>query len=203
MNPSERAKFNDKALPESIIEIYSNLGAYEQHFNEIQSKYRSLASTWLLATFAGIGFILSEKLNMLIPLDLTIAAIAVAGSIGIYLLWNLDHMVYHRLLESAFIECLKLEDEYDWLPKAAHNMRTLQEGGKGVSSRILLFYLVPQFILYIIAIFSYIHWLNCSYLNIYSAVILLLVLSLIVVVKDMYTSTQKSINIINSLIKEK
>lgn len=202
MSPSEKPIFNDKSLPEGVIEIYSNLGAYEQHFNEIQSKYRSLASTWLLATFAGIGFILSEKLNMTIPIDLTISAISVAGSIGIYLLWNLDHMVYHRLLESTFVECFKLEDEYQWLPKAAHNMRIMQENGIGVSSRILLFYLVPQFVLYITAIYSYIHWIDFCYFSMNSTIILLLILLLISIIRDMYASTKKSITLVNSLIKK-
>ncbi len=202
MRPSEKLKFDDKSHPEGVIEIYSNLVTYEQHFNEIQSRYRSLASTWLLATFAGIGFILSEKLNMTIPIDLIISLIAVAGGIGIYLLWNLDHMVYHRLLESAFVECFKLENKYNILPKVAHNMRTMQEDGIGVPSRILLFYLVPQFVLYLTAIYSYLRWIGHLYYNVYSIIFLLLVILIIIILRDMYTSTKKSIILINSLINE-
>lgn len=65
----------------------------ERHFNTVQSGYRTLASTWLLAAFAAIGFVLSTKLTLLVPRELVIAGIGMAASIGIYLLWIIDLLV--------------------------------------------------------------------------------------------------------------
>jgi hypothetical protein len=81
-----------------VVLCFVELGNYERHFNEMQSRYRALASTWLLATFVGGGFILSQK-TFEVPLsrDLAVATLALFGAFGIGLLWNLDLMVYHRL----------------------------------------------------------------------------------------------------------
>ena len=115
-----------------IWSIYRELGVLERHFNNLQARYRALASTWLLAALAGAGFVLSEKRNLLIPRELIIAGIGVGGSIGIYLLWVLDLLVYHRLLDAAFIEASNLETTHKWLPQIRNNMRRLL-GGKGLS----------------------------------------------------------------------
>jgi len=53
--------------PEALQHIwnfYIELGLMERHFNEIQAGYRRLASTWMLAVLAAIGFVLSTKLTI-------------------------------------------------------------------------------------------------------------------------------------------
>ena len=47
-----------------IVEI----GLNERHFNQLQTSYRTLASTWLLGLFAAAGFLLSRKASDL-PLN--------------------------------------------------------------------------------------------------------------------------------------
>lgn len=39
----------------------------EKHFNDLQGRYRTLASTWLLASFAGIGVAFSGDLEWECP----------------------------------------------------------------------------------------------------------------------------------------
>jgi hypothetical protein len=124
---------------ERIWNIYTELGLIERHFNSLQSGYRALASTWLLAAFAGIGFVLSTKLTLLIPSGLIIAGIGIGASIGIYLLWILDLLVNQRLLDAAFIEARNLETRHKWLPQYRNNIRTLL-GGKGLAL-IVWFYI--------------------------------------------------------------
>jgi hypothetical protein len=88
-----------EAGPEDLVwNIYKNLTAQCEHFNTLESTYRALASTWLLAAFAGIGFILKDIHS---ERELYVAAIAAAGAVGILLLWLLDLMVYHRLLTNC------------------------------------------------------------------------------------------------------
>jgi hypothetical protein len=58
-------------------------------------------------------------------------------------LWNLDIRVYHQLLESYFVEGLKLEERYSWLPRIRSNMlQTQATRKKGVLARVVWFYLV-------------------------------------------------------------
>jgi hypothetical protein len=126
--------------PDYIWRIYCELGEIERHFNNLQSNYRALVSTWLLAAFAGIGFVLSKELTPSIPRELFVFGIGVGTSIGIYLLWVLDLLVYHRLLDAAYIEALNLERSYKWLPPYRINIRVLL-GGK-LLPKVVCFYLV-------------------------------------------------------------
>ena len=40
-----------------IWKIVEEIGEEERHFNDIQVRYRNMASAWLLATFGAIGFV--------------------------------------------------------------------------------------------------------------------------------------------------
>ncbi len=50
---------------EQLWNTYRELGEMERHFGNAQSRYRALASTWMLAAIAGIGFVLSKDLVIL------------------------------------------------------------------------------------------------------------------------------------------
>ncbi len=149
----------DEKLVQMVSPLVLELGAYERHFNEMQSRYRSLASTWLLATFAALGFVLSnENFEIPFPRLLAAAGLALAGATGIILLWILDLMVYHRLLEATYVEGLRFERLYRWLPKVRTNMWKTQSG-KGVLPRVVWFYLIGAAILISIAIGAFVIWL--------------------------------------------
>lgn len=122
--------------------IVSELGENERHFNNLQHNYRTLASTWLLAMFAGIGYVLTAKDLPFIPQPI-IAFLGLAAACGITLLWNLDLRVYHQLLESCFVEGLKLEKKYNWLPRTRLNMMETQDSEPtGVLARVVWFYVI-------------------------------------------------------------
>lgn len=122
----------------------------ERHFNDLQTSYRNMASGWLLATFAAIGFVISQNIRVAVDPEFLIAVIAIAGWMGITLLWILDLLVYHRLLDSCFVEGLILEERYPWVPPFRHNMMNTQKG-LGVLFRTVGFYLVPIVLLILIA----------------------------------------------------
>lgn len=138
-----------------------------------------MASAWLLAAFGAIGFILSQKLEVAVHRELLITAIAVAGAIGIALLWVLDLLVYHRLLESCFIEGLILEERHPWLPPFRGNMMLTQEE-KGVLFRVVGFYLGPVVLLVLIAAGSLALW--CYHEKWPLAAVLLLVVGVVVAI---------------------
>jgi hypothetical protein len=127
------------------------LGAIERHFNDLENRYRGLASTWLLATFAAVGFVLStQTLELPFDRELAVVALGLAGATGITLLWNLDLMVCHQLLDAAFFEGLRLERECPWLPPVRQNMMRTQ-GNRGVLPRVVWFYIGASAVLLLIA----------------------------------------------------
>jgi len=124
--------------------LFNEIGKAERHFNELQSNYRRIASLWLLAAFSAIGLVFSNATPL--PIDPLLASAVVAGfaGAGLVLLWTMDLLVYHRLLDSYFLEGLVLERKFDFLPKIRHNMMNSQDGtGKGVLVRVINFYVVP------------------------------------------------------------
>src|SRR5215467_12691904 len=85
-------------------------GQFERHFNQLQAGYRTLASTWLLAAFAGVGFTLINNKTIPFHLWLAIAAgIGFLGTFGIMLVWVIDILVYNQLLNGVFFTAMRLE----------------------------------------------------------------------------------------------
>jgi hypothetical protein len=131
---------------EKAWEMYLEVGNGERHFNQLEHQYRLLASTWLLGTFAAIGYTLTNVGAQ--PGDylgfykeLIVAAIALAGATGITLIWLLDVRVYQQLLHCFFLEGLDLEDEHEWLPLIRHNMfRTTTQKHGSVLHNVAWFY---------------------------------------------------------------
>jgi hypothetical protein len=83
----------DKA---TVWNMFTELSVYERHFNDLQHNYRVMCSTWILAAFAGIGFILATKdVEALLPRELLVYFLSVAAAAGTTLLWTLDLRVYH------------------------------------------------------------------------------------------------------------
>lgn len=140
----------NKEIFERVWKVAQEIGIQERHFNGMQTSCRSMTSAWLLATFGAIGFILSQKFEVAIDRELLITVIAIVGAVGIALLWVLDLLVYHRLLDSCFIEGLILEERYPWLPPFRGNMMRTQ-AGQGVLFRVLGFYLGPIVLLILTA----------------------------------------------------
>lgn len=139
---------------EIVLQLLNHIGDQEKHFNGLETQYRLLASTWLLACFGGIGFLLqSEKKIVIEPWILT-GFIGLIGSIGIYLLWIMDIKVYHKLLHCVFIEGIKLEQKHDWLPKMRTEMLISQETGE-VTASTGLYYICSISILLVVSIMAF------------------------------------------------
>src|SRR5438874_459210 len=122
--------------PQLIWDMYLALVQECHHFNALESTYRTLASTWLLAAFAGIGYILT---SVHAGTELLISGLSAAGAAGIVLLWVLDMLVYHRLLGAAFSEQLGFEERHSWLPQVAHEM--VEMHGGDIVAKVVWFYI--------------------------------------------------------------
>lgn len=138
--------------------MYTHIREIENQFNVLQSTYRSLASTWLLATFAGVGFVLTETINWIFDEALIIMFIGLAGGIGIWLLWLIDIMVYQQLLHAAFLSGVRLEERYSWLPPIRLTMKETQIGGN-VRFRVVWYYIAGTSMPLLISLISFTSWL--------------------------------------------
>lgn len=163
---SEANRYDDLALvPEDVFEkawkIVLECGEQERHFNQLQSTYRSLCSTWLLGVFAGIGFILSaERLPGVESFRaLMVCGIALAGTVGIILLWTLDLLVYHKLLDAFFSEALKVERAFLFLPPFRSNMLRAHQN-KGVLPKVVWFYAGSSTVTAILSVLGLVVWLH-------------------------------------------
>ncbi len=159
----------DDAIFEKTWKIVSECGEQERHFNGLQNSYRTLASTWLLAMFGGIGFFLAQKLEYGNSYRLfLIWAVALAGCLGLVLLWVMDLLVYHRLLDAVFVEGVKLERCYSWLPPFRNNMLRVQHGG--VLPKVVWFYLGSSGSAALISTISLVLWIHSNH-GLFAAVI--------------------------------
>ncbi len=132
--------------------MYLALDEQERHFNDLESRYRTLASTWLLATFAALGFLATKKTDAISVSPLLVMSfVAFCGGAGIVLLWNLDLMVYHRLLDASFIAGIELERANPWLPKSHLGMLEAASNSGGVLRRIVYFYACSISFLFVLA----------------------------------------------------
>jgi hypothetical protein len=150
MRETETIDSVDRELFDRVCKVIGEIGVQERHFNGIESEYRKMASTWLLATFGAMGFSLTQNFQIAIDREVLLAGVAVAGCVGILLLWTIDLLVYHRLLDSCFAEGHKLELRYRWLPPVRVDMMDTQDR-EGVLTRVVLFYLAPVAFLLLVA----------------------------------------------------
>lgn len=133
----------------AVWAIVQECGNAERHFNQLQSAYRGLASTWLLATFAGVGYLFSKDSRFPDPY-LMGASVFLAGGVGIRLIWMLDLGVYHQLLIAVFQEGYRLEKFFDWLPGLRTNMfnhgKVYLEDADPILGKLTLYYFVTAFV---------------------------------------------------------
>jgi hypothetical protein len=130
--------------PASPEDACWKLAEYERHFNTIQAGIRGLASVWLLAAFGAIATLLKreEADKLWVPPEWVVASICAMGAGGLALLWIVDQLVYHRLLNAAFIVGLRLEHEDAERPPLHASMYASMPP-IGFARLLSLFYVLP------------------------------------------------------------
>jgi hypothetical protein len=135
------------ASEDSILKLYLSIGDAERQLNTIQNQYRLLASTWMIASLGGIGFVLKSSASdgWAVDLEKTFVCclIALSGAVSILMLWLVDIGVYQRLLSQYFNEGMAMEQGEPWLPQMRNQTR---REFKGKLSRIISFYYIGLFV---------------------------------------------------------
>lgn len=167
--------------PFLIFSAYSKLLNTARHHGAFQSSYRLIASSWLLATFVAIGFLLSK--DNILPFEhiLGVPLICSLGIIGLYLIWYEDTVIQETLLDINVVEALELEKLYPWLPQLHHRFLKLYKSTNARFVKVLFFIGCTSILFFImtIALAIYLYDLNiilmilivfsCLLLNAFSA----------------------------------
>lgn len=102
---------------------YNQVATSLQHSNRIQLSYKGITSTWLLASFIGMGYSLSTlEVNLPFQPLLVVTVLCLASLLVIGMIWYLDLIVQEKSIASAVHAGLKLEEEFSFLPNAYHNV---------------------------------------------------------------------------------
>jgi hypothetical protein len=137
-----------------VLNLVNHIGDQEKHFNGLETQYRLLASTWLLASLGAMGFLIQTDKHIMFNNLMLIGLIGCVSCIGIFLLWLLDIKVYHKLLHCVFLQGINLEQKYDWLPKIRTDMLLNIETGD-VTRSTGLYYTGSCVLLLIIAVIAF------------------------------------------------
>lgn len=99
------------------FKLYCLLSSLENFYSRIQSTYKRVSATWLIASFIGMGYVFSVDGSNL-PLDplLILILIAFAAMWGISLLWFLDIYIFQTYFYGVVLEQAKFEKKYKWMP---------------------------------------------------------------------------------------
>lgn len=122
--------FIQKSDERLALGLYSQLKFQKDHFSNMQNRYRGLTSTWLLAAFAGIGFLITCYIQLPFSVLLGILLLCVCSIFGITLLWFLDVVLYQRFWIATVLELAKLENAHSWLPRTNANTLVIRKSKK-------------------------------------------------------------------------
>lgn len=160
-----------------IYGVYSKLLSAGRHHGAIQTNFRIIGSTWLLACFAGAGFLLT--IDNILPFShlLGVAGVCLVGIFGLYLIWYEDTYVQELLLDINVVEAIRLEKKYKWIPKVHLCFLHLYSKGSTPLTKIFFFIGCKTILIIIMAIVLGFYFYNISVYLMYLTVIFLLFLN--------------------------
>jgi hypothetical protein len=153
MSPSQQSETPSQGSG-SREERYKSISTYEHHFNSLETELRKLASVWLLAALGAIAYLVRQNVaDSLLDAKLLIAIVALMGNAGLLVLWILDQLVYHRLLNSVFLLGLRMEYKDRSIPPI-RTLMMLFSRKRGMARFLRLFYLVPMWSLAAVSVIA-------------------------------------------------
>lgn len=180
----------EKLTFDEVLALVNHIGEEERHFNALEMEYRKLASQWLLVSLGAIGYVLSRENQLVIPPWTLVIGISLAAAVGIFIIWILDLRVYHQLLHAAFMEGIKLEQDYpEFLPQVRTRMRATQQSGD-IVRRVVLFYFFSIQALLVIANIAV--WNVCHITALNMTVHLLTLIMAVAVYRHMLSVSKKN-----------
>jgi hypothetical protein len=148
------------ATPAETEAKYNQIKEYEHHFNNLETEIRKFASAWLLVALGAIAFLVRGAAESpLVAPKVLVPVVCLMGNIGLVVLWILDQLVYHRLLNAVFLLGLRMEYLHPNLPPI-RTLMVLYSRKRGMARYIRLYYLVPMIVLALVSIIALLWWPN-------------------------------------------
>ena len=145
-------------LFDRVMRLVEEIGDKEEHFNNLQTSYRKLASTWLLGSFAACGYVLKSADELPFSEWYFVFGICMGATAGLCILWMMDLKVYQKLLGSFFFQGILLELQYyQWLTPFRINIVLGQKTGE-IISKVQYYYFFSVVILQALAIIAVWHF---------------------------------------------
>ncbi|MGA9365512.1 MAG: hypothetical protein WBW16_14205 [Bacteroidota bacterium] len=144
--------------PEGTEAKYNQIKEYEHHFNNLETEIRKFASAWLLVALGAIAFLVrGGAASPLVAPKVLVPVVCLMGNIGLVVLWILDQLVYHRLLNAVFLLGLRMEYLHPTLPPI-RTLMVLYSRKRGMARYIRLYYLVPMIVLALVSCITLLLW---------------------------------------------
>lgn len=104
--------------------LYSQIKGHKDYFSRAQGRYRALVSTWIIAAFIGLGYVLSKKEAGSVPISPMIQAafLSLGAVLGIGLLWHLDIVLHQKLWWASVAELASIEEKYSFITRVNSNI---------------------------------------------------------------------------------
>lgn len=166
---------NQKAF--LIYGAYSKVLNGARHHGNLQTSYRIVASSWLLATFIAIGFILST--DNILPFDqmIAVALICALGITGLYLIWYEDTIVQDLLLDINVLEALRIETKHKSLPQIHHRFLNLYKRTNAKYAKVIFYVGCTIILFFIITISLAVYFSKINQFSMFLSIILTLLIN--------------------------
>lgn len=149
-----------------VFGAYNQVAVLLQHSNRIQLQYKITTSTWLLATFFGVGYSMSSR-EANLPIDplLVGAILAFASLLVIGRIWYLDLIVQEKIIASAVHSGLLLEKQHPWLPRAYESIVRVHHLLGYVTIKSIFYFAIATILILTIcaALTTHLYWLQIAY----------------------------------------
>ena len=168
---------------EDRLDVYADLEAYItaiQFYDKKQFFLRNLTLTFLMGTFAIVGFLLSLSPKILPYHPLIIVFFICLGSVFIsFSIAIFDLIFVERMLMSAFVGALSLEQTHSWVfPIHFHMLNSVKEHHASLTKKVKFYFIYAIDLLLLMGI-AFIYMIGFQHLD-FLLVVLFLVLLCVV-----------------------
>lgn len=141
---------------ERLWEITKEINENIRHYNEHQTKYRILASQWLIAAIVAIGFLFDANTGLPFSNLVLILLICLISALGILQLWRIDLVVFQRIIASFFSAGFVIEEENPSLPQIKRKIyESVPHKNAGQNLFYFYFFIIALFLLLALLCFFY------------------------------------------------
>jgi len=163
----DKAEWNDI---KACIRAWEKTVDVQQHFNEIELKIRSLATTMLIAVFGAVGFVIKEEYKLVVFGHTTSPAILilVAALLGVFIFFLMDYLWYHKFLYGAVKHGIYIEERLrDIVPEIGLSKEIKKSSPVNIlgfkiksTTKLFLVYIILSLSIFVLGFTIFMNWIT-------------------------------------------